>query len=520
MCMGIDDLEKDWDLLIIGGGVTGAAILRESVRSGLRVLLVEQQDFAWGTSSRSSKLVHGGLRYLKQGQLLLTIASVTERKRLLREASGLVDPLGFLMPVFRGQHPGTWALSVGLSLYDFMGGRREHTFYNARDFVELVPAINQDGLIGGFRFFESRVDDARLVLRLITEAVRAGGSALNYTAATEILRNARGEVIGATIQDTETGEARTLSTRAIINATGHWAERLHPFPDPTRHLRHLRGSHLVFPSSALPIEQAVTIAHPADRRPVYAIPWEGAVLFGTTDVDQDEEMSQEPVITPDEIAYLMQGLQACFPSLHLSLGDCTSTFAGIRAVLSAGKLSPSSESREHAIWVNAGLITITGGKLTTFRRLAWDALEAAKPFMKTTHLAGRGDPVFRSEPAAHEEVSGMPRVAWLRLRGRYGEDASDLVRMAEPEDLDPIPQTDTLWAELPFAAKHERIRHLSDLLLRRVRVGLVTREGGKAYLDRVRKICEPVLPWDRERWDNEIAMYRKNWLDTYRVPKG
>jgi glycerol-3-phosphate dehydrogenase len=263
----------------------------------------------------------------------------------------------------------------------------------------------------------------------------------------------------------------------------------------------------------------VTIAHPADKRPVYATPWEGAVLFGTTDVDHDAEISHEPVISPDEIAYLLEGLQVCFPSLHLSLRDCISTFAGIRAILSAGKLAPSSEPREHAVWANAGLITITGGKLTTFRRLAWDALEAAKPFLKATHLAGRGDPIFPSVADRQKEDPGVPPVAWRRLKGRYGEDAWELVRMAAREDLEPIPQTDTLWAELPFVAKHEKIRNLSDLLLRRVRVGLVTPEGGRAYLDRVRRICEPVVPWNRERWDNEITMYRENWQEAYGVPK-
>ena len=270
--MSLEALPEKWDLIIVGGGITGAGILREAIRTGLHVLLVEQKDFAWGTSSRSSKLVHGGLRYLKEGQFWLTKVSVEERERLLKEASGLVEPLGFLMPVYSGQKPGRWTLETGLSLYDLMAHDKQHRFYGAQEFSMLAPHIKQEGLLGGFRFLDAQVDDARLVQRLINEAVVSGANALNYITVTEIRRNARDEVVGVEVEDTETHATKTFSTRAVINATGSWAEKLHPSPEPNVHLRPLRGSHLVFPSWALPVAQAVSFVHPADNRPYSLFP--------------------------------------------------------------------------------------------------------------------------------------------------------------------------------------------------------------------------------------------------------
>ncbi|MCK4533923.1 MAG: glycerol-3-phosphate dehydrogenase/oxidase, partial [Syntrophobacterales bacterium] len=325
--MGIENLKEDWDLIIIGGGITGAGIFREATRMGLKILLVERMDFAWGTSSRSTKLVHGGLRYLKDGHLLLTKASVEERERMLKEAPGLVEQVGFLMPVYRGISPGKWSLDIGLLLYDLMAHEKQHQFYDTRDFSALTPHLKRKGLAGGFRFFDAQTDDARLVLRLINEAVASGGCALNYTAAKEILRNSDGQVTGVVIEDTETLEKKTLSTGAVINAAGAWGEELHPSPDKKRHLRPLRGSHLVFPSSVIPIDKAVTMVHPTDNRPVFAIPWEGAVLVGTTDIDHREDIQKEPSITEEEISYLLEAIQLFFPSLDVSADNCISTFA-------------------------------------------------------------------------------------------------------------------------------------------------------------------------------------------------
>jgi glycerol-3-phosphate dehydrogenase len=516
--MNISNITSHWDLVIIGGGITGAGILREAVNMGLQTLLVEQKDFAWGTSSRSSKLVHGGLRYLKEGHFLLTKMAVEEREHLLREAPGLVEPLEFLLPVYEHQHPGKHTLQIGLSLYDLMARDHQHRFYEKTDFYRRLPYVRQQDLKGGFFFYDAQVDDSRLVLRLINESVADGAGALNYTTATRILRNDTGVVVGVEIEDTETRESRTLETRTVINATGCWAERLHPSPDPDRHLRPLRGSHLVFPAEVLPIKFGVSFLHPRDNRAVFALPWEGAVLVGTTDLDHKADLSLEPSITESEIIYLLEGLNTIFPSLEISLNDCISTFAGVRPVVSEGRLSPSEESREHVVWVDKGLVTVTGGKLTTFRRLAWDALKAARPFLPSERLLDKHKPIFARPPDKPPDRFGLADTVWHRLYGRYGQRAEAMVQAATPRDLELIPGTHTLWAELPFVAANEWVRHLSDLLLRRVRIGLLTAQGGKEHLKRIRSLCRPALPWDNKRWKEEMAMYLKHWNRYHGLP--
>jgi glycerol-3-phosphate dehydrogenase len=511
----LEDIKKNWDLIIIGGGITGAGVFREAIKMGLDVLLLEKKDFAWGTSSRSSKLIHGGLRYLKEKRFLLTRASVNEREYLLNSAPGLVESLGFLMPVYENQKPGKKILSIGLSVYDMIAWEKQHKYFEAAEFSSLIPQIKQEALLGGFLFYDAQVDDARLVLRLINEAVESGGSAVNYTSAIKINRNVNGEVVGITAKDTETLNEKNLSTSAVINATGSWAEELHPSPKSKLHLRPLRGSHLLFPGSLLNLSHAVSFVHPVDNRPVFIVPWEGAMLLGTTDVDHYVDLSKEPSISKEEIDYLMDAFTAMFPSIDISLKDCISTFAGVRPILSKGDLSPSEESREHIVWKDKGLVTITGGKLTTFRRSALDALKAVKPFLGPGKINGPNAPEFSSVPDHPEMDYGLPLNCWHRLYGRYGKNADKLVRNAAPEDLSYIPGTYTLWAELPFSAKHEQVKHLDDLLLRRLRIGLLTPQGGKAYLKRIRKLCKNSLPWNSKRWRKEIKMYIELWERCY-----
>lgn len=505
--ISLQSIPERWDMIVVGGGITGAGIFREAVRLNLRVLLLEQRDFAWGTSSRSSKLVHGGLRYLKEGHFRLTRDAVKERERLLQDAPGLVKPVGFLVPVYKGRGPGRWALEAGLSVYDLIAKKRQHRFFNASQLLELVPYIDQKDLIGGFQFFDAQVDDARLVLRLINEALRYGGHALNYTKALEIFRDSQGKVAGLRAEDAETHFQKTLSAATVVNATGTWAESLHPSLLPDRHLRPLRGSHMIFPLRVLPIAQAISFIHPNDQRAVFAVPWEGVVLVGTTDLDHDQDPEQEPAITAEEIHYLMSGLKALFPSLDISLKDCVSVYAGVRPVISKGAAAASEESREYAVWKDNGLVTATGGKLTTFRLIAFDALKAARQFLPSMARPDPNAPVFSPMPEMPNPSYGLSPQTWAGLSGRYGAAAHMLAQSASPKNLSTIPGTSTLWAELPFAAKYEQIRHLDDLLLRRVRVGLLTPHGGKTYLRRIRKLCQPVLQWSRRRWRQEIRLY-------------
>jgi len=514
--MRLNKINDNWDLIIIGGGITGAGILREASRMGINVLLIEQKDFAWGTSSRSSKLVHGGLRYLKDGRIFLTRDSVVERERLLREAPGLVEPIGFLMPIFKNSGPGRWLIEIGLTLYDLLAFKRQHNYFDKESFKKIVPQINDKDLTGGFRFIDAQVDDARLVLRVINEAVENGATALNYIEAVSIIRNESGDLVGVKVFDPETNDSKILSTKAAINASGAWAEKLHPSPDSKLHIRPLRGSHLIFPADVLPIKEAVSFQHPEDNRPVFGFPWEGAVLFGTTDYDHNKDLNLEPRISKEEVTYLMNAVNSLFPSLNISLSDCIATIAGVRPVLSQGKLDPSKESREHVVWIDKGLVTITGGKLTTFRRLAWDALKAVKPFLSITKLSGKGDPVFSKITVSKPSDKKISDESWKRICGRYGNKALDIVNQADNKDLENIPGTYTLWAELPHVA-NEYIINLSDLLLRRVRIGLLTPDGGMQFMDRIKDLCSPYLQWDEQTWKKQIENYYDLWISSYKL---
>ena len=514
-------LAGPWDLIVIGGGITGAGILREGTRAGLRCLLVERCDFGWGTSSRSSKLVHGGLRYLKEGKLGLTRASVQERERLLDDGPGLIDPLGFLLATYKGDHPGRWTYSAGLTVYDLLALHWSHRHYSPQDFQLLAPHLVQDGLVGGFRYGDAQTDDARLVLRVIQEAVAAGGTAINYVEAEELLRDrARHTALveGVRLHDRVQDRVAEVHARAVISATGAWADRLRAQVGGTPAIRPLRGSHLIFPAWRLPVAQAISFLHPLDRRPVFIFPWEGITLVGTTDVDHGQPLDAEPAIEPDEVAYLMAAVDAEFPSLELTLDDVVSTFAGVRPVVGSGKADPSKESRDHVVWDESGLLTVTGGKLTTFRLIALDALRAVRhrlpnlpPFDERVAVL---DPVDVELPVTGQLDETQRR----RLLGRYSANAPALIAAAAPEELEAVPGTPYLWAEVRWAARAEGVVHLDDLLLRRVRLGHLLPEGGRALLPRVRAICQPELGWDDARWQQEQTAYLDLWRTCYSLP--
>lgn len=510
-------LNQHWDIIVIGGGITGAGILREATRLGMRTLLVEQRDFGWGTSSRSSKLVHGGLRYLKEGRLGLTRASVRERERLLEEGPGLIDPLGFLLATYKGDRPGRWTYQAGLSVYDLLALQWSHRYYSAHDFEMLAPHISREGLKGGLRYGDAQTDDARLVLRVIREAVAAGGAAINYVRAEELLRD-DGQVVGVRLYDVENKRTADVYASVVINATGAWADYLRGQVGAPARIRPLRGSHLIFPAWRLPVAQAISFLHPLDRRPVFIFPWEGITLVGTTDLDHDQPLNDEPHITPGEVAYLMAAVEAEFPSLNLTLEDVTATFAGVRPVIGSGQVDPSKESRDHVVWEEAGLLTVTGGKLTTFRLIALDALKAVRHRLPHMPKPDRKMPVLDQVNVELHDAAHLGEAMRRRLLGRYGADAPLLVAAAQPGELELIPTTPYLWAELRWAARAEGVVHLQDLLLRRVRLGLLLPEGGRALWPRIRAICQPELGWDDARWEAEEAAFLDLWHNCYSLP--
>ncbi len=509
-------LAGNWDMVIIGGGITGAGILLEAARQGVRALLVEQRDFAWGTSSRSSKLVHGGLRYLKEGKLLLTRASVRERENLLREAAGLVQPQSFAFADYRGRKPGRWLFSLGLALYDWMAGQHSRHYYPADEFLLLAPHIARAGLNGGMCYGDAKTDDARLVLRVLQEALAAGGVAVNYLAATRLLRTGD-KADGVELLDALSGASYTIKAKVIVNATGAWADGLRQHAAAGPKLRPLRGSHLLLPAWRLPVAQAVSLMHPRDGRPVFAFPWEGVTLVGTTDVDHGAGMKVEAAITPAEVAYLMQALEFQFPELGLGLDDIIATFAGVRPVIDSGKADPSKEARDHAVWLEQGLLTVTGGKLTTFRLIAQDALAHCAPLLPRRQARAHAPRTF-VEPAPLVANAALTAAQAQRLRGRYGMHAAELLAAARAGELATIAGSETLWAELRWAARAEAVMHLEDLLLRRTRLGLQLRHGGVEWLPRIRAICQAELGWDDQRWLVEEAAYLALWRRCYSLP--
>jgi glycerol-3-phosphate dehydrogenase len=449
---------------------------------GFSVLLLEQKDFAWGTSSRSSKMVHGGLRYLKQGKLLLTRASVKERERLLADYPGLVEPLGFIMPVYRGHGPSRATMGIGLSLYSLMAMKKQHQGLTRNQTRSALPFVNHENLTGGFMFTDAQVDDARLVLQVIGQGCALGGSAFNYTRVCSVDRTAGGRVVGVTARQAETNRCYTVKAPVVINATGVFAEQLHPSPEPGLHLRPLRGSHLIFPGDLLPVNRVVSFVHPRDQRPVFISPWKGCAVLGTTDVDHDQGLAQEPCIQKHEVEYLMEGAAFALPGLHLDPDRCIAAMAGVRPVLSRRRTKASNESREHVVWQDQGLVTVTGGKLTTFRLLAADAIRSAMPFLPRSQGKKQGPP--------GEICPGRP------VKAPPGQWQGDIAH----------------------AAAHEGVHHLSDLLLRRTRLGILLPQGGRAILNEVGSICSPLLGWDEQRWNQEQKAYLKLWDRFYSPP--
>ncbi len=506
-------LKQPWDVIVIGGGITGAGILALAAGMGLRALLLEQDDFAAGASSRSSKLVHGGLRYLKHMQLKLTRESVQERQRLLRVAPGLVAPMNFIYPVYQGDKPGAWMLEFGLGVYTHLapdaGGYRE---LKQVDMLMLAPGLRQRGLQNGYLYGDAQTDDARLVLRVLHDAVAASQGraiAINYARVTGLLR-AGDKVVGVHARDQVTGAEFEALAGVVINATGAWADRLRGEIGAAARLRPLRGSHLYFPANRFPVYQAIAMLHPADGRPVFVYPWEGVTLLGTTDVDHQDDLAAEPAISLAEADYLLRVAQHHFPDLGLTMSDVISTQAGIRPVVDSGKADPSAEARDHVAWLENGLLTVTGGKLTTFRLLAVDALRAAheaNPALpKPTERLSVLDHLNPAQP-----LVGVDRPLAHRLWGRYGAAAPALAAQDEREMIAGAPY---LWAELSWSARHEAIVHLDDLLLRRFRLGILLGDGGQSLFPRLR----PLLNWTDERWTAEAERYCQIWQRAHGLP--
>ena len=533
---------ETWDMLIIGGGITGAGIAREAARRGLAVLLIEQKDFAWGTSSRSSKMVHGGLRYIASGDYKTTLLSVRERERMLSEASGLVNEMHYVMPHYKGKFPPPWIFNTLLRVYDRLAGKRYFTYFKREAFLSLNPHIKQDKFLGASQFSDAVTDDSRLVMRVLDEAINDGAQAINYLKAESLITNEQGLVVGATLKDTSSEDnahsnvqSYDVYAKVVVSATGAWADTLRMQASKQteqsfhKQIRPSRGSHLVISQERLPLKQAYTFLHPIDKRALFVFPWENRTVLGTTDLDHPPLDDSEVGITNEEVDYLLTATNDLFSDADLNREDVISTWGGVRPLISEGgdgkRVSPSKEKRDHSVWLDNNLVTVSGGKLTTFRLIALDVLEKCQEVLALDKSVIQnqtidGDHVFSDTTPSNPNFFTLPKALQQRLQGFYGLQLDTLLELAHDEDLAYVTDSNTIWAEIRFAARHEQVIHLDDLLLRRTRLGLILPHGAMTPLisTRLKQICQQELGWDEQKWQQEVARYQDLWQRYYHLP--
>ena len=530
--------EEPWDMLIIGGGITGAGIAREAARRGLAVLLIEQKDFAWGTSSRSSKMVHGGLRYIASGDYKTTLLSVRERERMLSEASGLVNEMHYVMPHYKGKFPPPWIFNTLLRVYDGLAGKRYSKYFKKDAFLRLNPNIKQDKFLGASQFSDAVTDDSRLVMRVLDEATHDGAQAINYLKAETLITNEQGLVVGATLIDTSAEDSNhtyDVHAKVVVSATGAWADTLRMQASKQteqsfhKQIRPSRGSHLVVSQERLPLKQAYTFLHPVDKRAVFVFPWENRTVLGTTDLDHPPLDDSEVGITNEEVDYLLAATNNLFDDANLSREDVISTWAGVRPLISDGgdgkRVSPSKEKRDHSVWLDNNLVTVSGGKLTTFRLIALDVLKVCQKVLALDESATQDNvsyssQVFSNQPPTNPKFSTLTPLLQQRLQGFYGLQLDALLELAHDDDLAYVTDSNTIWAEIRFAARCEQVIHLDDLLLRRTRLGLILPHGAMTPLisDRLKQICQQELGWDEQKWQQEVERYTQLWQCYYYLP--
>nr|WP_246627883.1 glycerol-3-phosphate dehydrogenase/oxidase [Paenibacillus oenotherae] len=430
------------DVLVIGGGITGAGIALDAAARGLRVALVEMQDYAAGTSSRSTKLVHGGLRYLKQLEIGVVAEVGKERAIVYENGPHVTTPEWMLLPLYKGGSFGRLSTSIGLRIYDFLAGvkKDERRFMlSAADTLAKEPLLKRDGLKGGGCYVEYRTDDARLTIEVLKKAVESGALAVNYTKAEKLLYDGKGGITGAFVRDGIHGGVYEIKAAVTVNAAGPWVDELREM-DGSRQgktLRLTKGVHLVFDRSRFPLRQAVYYDTP-DGRMVFAIPREGKTYFGTTDTNDDGDKAN-PVMTVEDCTYLLAAANFMFPELLLAEGDVESSWAGLRPLIHQEGKSPSEISRRDEIFVSpSGLISIAGGKLTGYRKMAEAVVDKAVELLDkkgALHAASYAGGHTRILPISGGDVGGSRHFAAFVQRKtadglRYGFTAEESAWLA------------------------------------------------------------------------------------------
>jgi glycerol-3-phosphate dehydrogenase len=525
--------DEEFDVLVIGGGVTGAGVALDAASRGLRTALVEKGDFASGTSSKSSKMIHGGLRYLQQREFRLVYENLAERQRLLDNAPHLVAPLPFLIPLFGRDGVVSKAVArsyaSALWLYDLTGGWRigeRHRRVAKDEALAHLPTLKTDQLVAGFLYFDARADDARLTLTLArTAAFEYGAVIANYIPVMRLTTGDDGSVNGGVVRPVPDDEAAELPIRArvVVNASGVWADAVRALEegkDP-RAIRPAKGVHVTVPADRLPCDIAAVIPVPKDKRSIFVVSWPGTdlVYLGTTDTDYTGPLD-DPTCTPEDVDYLLDAANNLTTS-RLTRADVTGVWAGLRPLLAppeGGRVSERTAdlSRRHTVTTSPhGVVTVTGGKLTTYRKMAQDTVDAAVSLLGESPRRRRC--VTRSLPLIGATTKTRDPVALAhphaRLLGRYGTESAAVLALADgrPELLEPVVDgLPYIGAEFVYAAREEMARTLDDVVSRRTRATIQRAHATMDAAAAVAALIAPDMGWSEKETAEQVARYTES----------
>ncbi len=526
----------DVDLLIIGGGITGAGAARDAARRGLRVAVVDRDDIAGGTSSRSSKLVHGGLRYLEQGEVSLVFEAVAERRILQEIAPHLVQPLPFLLPVFEDSRRSLFTINIGMWLYDGLSLFRSpkfHTKLNAKRVLEVEPTLRAAGLKGAPVYYDCATDDARLTLETMLDAERCGAEIRTHTNVTGLIRK-DGRVVGAETTDLLSGEHHQIHARIVLNATGPWSDATRALDgnQPPERMRPTKGIHIVLDATRVPVNHAIVCLHPKDGRVFFTIPWGAQTYIGTTDTDFSGDPG-DVVADAEDIHYLLEATNDYFPDINVGPEDVIATWAGVRPLVSEENAGDeSSVSREHLIAIEPdGMVTIAGGKLTTYRRMGAEVVDTVIESMKReghpvpelrmaeTDLNPLPGAVGWPEGGTCDTVAdlvlaacpSLSRDAAVLLANTYGMRALDVVDLITHDSslaTPLVPGRTEIEAQVIWAAREELAGTVSDVMVRRTQLFFRDRDQGLAAVDRVADLLGAELGWPDDQRNRHADAYR------------
>lgn len=484
--------EEKFDLVIVGGGITGAGIALDATSRGMSVALVEMGDFASGTSSRSTKLVHGGLRYLQQFEIKEVADLGKERAIVYENGPHVTTPEWMMLPFHKGGNMGKTTASFGIRLYDYLAGVKKNErrkILSAKETLAKNPFVKKDGLKGSGYYVEYRTDDARLTIEVMKKAVELGANAINYTKAEHFLYDDNKQVVGITVTDRLSGKAYDIKGHRVINAAGPWVDKVRKLDYATnnKHLRLTKGIHLVIDKQKFPMEQAVYFDTP-DGRMVFAIPRDKKVYVGTTDTVYDEAVINPKALESDH-NYVIKAINYMFPDVHITEKDIESSWAGVRPLIYEEGKDPSEISRKDEVWFSeSGLITMAGGKLTGYRKMAEKLLddvskslakETGKKYkpVQTKHLPISGGDIGGSEQLeaflSKKAKEGNNRFGWTLEEGRemakrFGSNIDQLFTYAqEHKEQNETTLPNSLYAELRYSIQHEAVTTPIDFLLRR-----------------------------------------------------